>query len=43
MLVAARDLTPYQARERLRSAAARGGIAVFVLARALVEVLEAGD
>ena len=43
MLVAARNLTPDQATGHLRSAAARGGIAVFVLARALVEVLEPPD
>ena len=40
MLVAARSLTPEEAGERLRRAAARGGVTVFVLARALVEVLQ---
>jgi transcriptional regulator with GAF, ATPase, and Fis domain len=40
MLVGARGLSPEAAESHLRSAAARAGVAVFVLARALVELLE---
>jgi len=36
----ARGLDPRAAEERLRNAAARAGVAVFVLARALVEAQE---
>src|SRR4051794_9926705 len=39
-LVAARGLEPRAAEERLHTAAARAGVAVFVLARALVQALD---
>jgi transcriptional regulator with GAF, ATPase, and Fis domain len=40
MLVSARGLSPKAAEAHLRHAAARAGVAVFVLARALLELLE---
>ncbi|MBC9824112.1 GAF and ANTAR domain-containing protein [Terrabacter sp. MAHUQ-38] len=40
LLVAARGLEPDAAEERLRNAAARAGVAVFVLARALVQAFD---
>jgi GAF domain-containing protein len=39
LLISARGLSPDAAEERLQAAAARAGVAVFVLARALVEAL----
>ncbi|CAN7371752.1 GAF domain-containing protein [Terrabacter sp. LjRoot27] len=39
LLMSARGLSPDDAERRLQAAAARAGVAVFVLARALVEVL----
>lgn len=43
LLVSARGLGPDAAEERLQAAAARAGVAVFVLARALVEAFTEGD
>jgi len=43
LLVSARGLDPDAAEERLRSAAARAGVAVFVLARALVDAFGMED
>jgi len=40
LLVSARDLAPDAAEERLHVAAARAGVAVFVLARALVQTFD---
>lgn len=40
MLVTARDLDPQVAEERLEAAAARAGVTVFVLARALLETFD---
>ena len=43
LLVSARGLAPDAAEERLQSAAARAGVAVFVLAQALVQAFTDED